>query len=86
MTVETLAMQKKIPPIAASEFKTKCFQLLDQVNDTRVPIIITKHGVPIAKLVPIEEESVRLFGLQQNSVVIKGNIISPIEEDWDINK
>jgi len=79
-------MQKIIPQIAAGEFKAKCLQLMNQVNDTHVAIIITKHGVPIAKLVPIEEESVHLFGLQKNSVVIKGDIISPIEEDWDANK
>lgn len=79
-------MQQKFSKIAAGEFKAKCLQLMDEVNDTHVPIIITKHGVPIAKLVPIENESIHLFGLQQNSVVIKGDIISPIEEDWDANK
>ncbi len=79
-------MQRKLSRIAAGEFKAKCLQLMDQVNETHVSIIITKHGVPIAKLVPIEEESVRLFGLQKNSVVIKSDIISPIEEDWDADK
>lgn len=79
-------MHQDFSRIAAGEFKAKCLQLMDQVNETHVPIIITKHGVPIAKLVPIEEESVRLFGLQKDSVVIKGDIISPIGEDWDANE
>lgn len=79
-------MKKGLSRIAAGEFKAKCLQLMDQVNETHVPIVITKHGVPVAKLVPIEEEPRRLFGLQQGSVVIKGDIISPIDEDWDANK
>jgi prevent-host-death family protein len=79
-------MQPKLSQIAAGEFKAKCLQLMDQVHDTHVPIIITKHGVPVAKLVPIEEDSLNLFGLQLNSVVIQGDIISPIEEEWDANK
>ena len=81
-----MTMQRDFSKIAAGEFKAKCLQLMDQVRETHVPIIITKHGVAIAKLVPIEEESVKLFGLQQNSVVIKSDIISPIGEDWDANE
>ena len=59
---------------------------MDQVNETHIPIVITKHGVPIAKLIPIEEESISLFGLQKDSVVIQGDIISPLEESWDANE
>ncbi len=72
--------------IAAGEFKAKCLQLMDQVKKTHVPIIITKHGMAIAKLVPIEEEPVSLFGLQQDSVVIKSDLIAPIGEHWDVNE
>ena len=79
-------MQHEFSKIAAGEFKAKCLQLMDQVNETHVPIIITKHGVAIAKLVPIEEGSVSLFGLQQDSVVIKSDIVSPIGEHWDVNE
>ena len=79
-------MKQALSHIAAGEFKAKCLQLMDQVNETHVPIIITKHGVAIAKLVPIEEEPIQLFGLQKNAIVIKGDIISPVGEDWDANK
>jgi prevent-host-death family protein len=79
-------MLKNFSRIAAGEFKAKCLQLMDQVNQTHVPIVITKHGVPIAKLVPVEESQAPLFGLQKDSVVIKGDIVSPIEEDWNACK
>jgi len=38
--------------IAAGEFKAKCLKLLDQVAQTRQPLIITKHGKPVAQLTP----------------------------------
>ena len=79
-------MRHDLSRIAAGEFKAKCLQLMDQVKETHVPLIITKHGVPIAKLVPIDEAPVSLFGLQQDSVVIKSDIISPIGENWDVNE
>lgn len=48
--------------IGAGEFKTHCLKLIDRVNQTKQPIIITKHGKPMAKLTPIEDETYTLFG------------------------
>jgi len=39
----------------ASAFKARCLALLDQVERDRVPLLITKRGKPIARLVPIDE-------------------------------
>lgn len=78
-------MQRKVAHIGAGEFKEKCLKLMDEVYSTHVPLIITKRGIPIAKLIPIEEEPVHLFGLQKDSVVIKSDIISPIGDHWDAN-
>ena len=41
--------------IMASTFKARCLALLDQVELDRVPLVITKHGKPIARLVPMDE-------------------------------
>ncbi len=41
--------------VMASTFKARCLALLDQVGIDRVPIVITKRGRPIAKVVPIDE-------------------------------
>jgi prevent-host-death family protein len=43
----------------ASTFKQQCLALLDQVARTRVPVVITKHGKPVARLVPLDEPVVR---------------------------
>lgn len=71
--------------IKAGTFKAECLKLMDQVKKTRNSIIITKHNKPIAKLVPFEEKKATIFGKMKGSAHIKGDIIQPIDEDWDAN-
>jgi prevent-host-death family protein len=68
--------------IAAGEFKSKCLKLLDQVAEERQTLVITKRGRAVAKLVPMEPE-VELFGALRGSVVSMGDIISPLENEWE---
>ncbi len=72
--------------IAAGEFKAKCLKLLDKVAETREPLVITKHGKPVAQVVPITEPEKRLFGSMKGTGVILGDIISPIDVEWDAMK
>ncbi|WP_157138666.1 type II toxin-antitoxin system Phd/YefM family antitoxin [Asticcacaulis biprosthecium] len=71
--------------IGAGDFKAKCLKLLDQVAETRQPLTITKHGKPVARLVPIEPKR-PLFGALKGSVYYEGDIISPIDVEWDAAK
>lgn len=41
--------------IMASKFKEQCLALLDQVEQQKVRFVVTKHGRPVARLVPLEE-------------------------------
>lgn len=41
--------------IPATEFKAKCLSLLDQVAEQHETVLISKRGVPVAKLVPLDE-------------------------------
>ena len=66
--------------VAAAEFKAKCLRLVDEVARQRRPIIITKRGKPVAKLVPVETEAIDLFGRMAGSIKICADIISPIED------
>ena len=52
-------MPMEIRTIPASVFKQKCLALLDQVELTGVPIIVTKHGRPVAKVAPLEDRDHR---------------------------
>ncbi len=38
--------------VSISEFKAKCLALLEQVRKTREPIRVTRHGKPVAEVVP----------------------------------
>ena len=69
--------------ISAKLFKTKCLELIDRVEKNHIEIEIIKDGKPIAKLVPIETENNRpLFGYMKGSVVIKGDIVAPLNVDF----
>jgi len=62
--------------INAAEFKAKCLKLLDEVASTHEPLIITKRGKPVAKLVPIDEDTPEsMFGYMRGTVTILGDII-----------
>jgi prevent-host-death family protein len=70
--------------VAATEFKANCLRLMDEVAQQRRPIVITKRGKPVAKLVPVqpvEKGSTDLFGRMAGSIKICGDIISPIDAD-----
>ena len=72
--------------IPAGEFKAKCLNIMDEVNKTRQAVIITKHGKPVAKLIPIEEEKRPLFGKLKGSVTLLTDITQPIDEGWSADE
>jgi prevent-host-death family protein len=67
--------------VTAAEFKAKCLRLMDEVAKRGTPLVITKRGKPIAKLVPVEDKPIDPFGCMAGTVKILGDIISPIDED-----
>jgi prevent-host-death family protein len=40
--------------IMASRFKAECLAILDQVEELKISVVVTKHGRPVARLVPME--------------------------------
>ena len=74
-------MDKKI---AAGEFKAKCLHLLDEVAEQRIPLVITKRGKPIAKLVPINDEPVDIYGCMAGTIKFLGDIVVPLDDvEWN---
>lgn len=69
--------------IKASEFKAKCLALMDQVNETGDEILITKNGVPVSKLTPVITKPKSLFGLNKQTINITGDILEPLDVEWD---
>lgn len=69
--------------INAAEFKAKCVKLRDDGAVTHEPLVITKRGKPVAKLVPIEDETEEsMFGYLRGTVTILGDIIEVPHEPW----
>ncbi len=69
----------------AGRFKKHCFKVMDEVCRSHEPMLITKKGKPIAKLVPADAEMSRDFlGCLRNKFRIVGDITSPVVplEDW----
>jgi prevent-host-death family protein len=60
--------------VPAAKFKEQCLALLDQVDPDG--IIITKHGKPVAKLVPVHTDNAKLIGSFKGRIKIKGNILT----------
>jgi prevent-host-death family protein len=73
--------------ISAAEFKAKCLKIMDRVNMYHEEVIITKHGKPVAKLVPCSVKPGKsLFGYMKDSVQINDNIIKAVDETWEAEK
>ena len=72
--------------IAAGEFKAKCLKLLDEVAEKRETLVITKHGKPLAQLAPMPATRKNIVGSMKGSVTILGDIISPLDVEWDAMK
>ena len=70
--------------ISAAQFKAKCLKLMDEIAKTRKPIVITKRGKPVAKLVAVEPELRRpLLGYMAGTIAYVGDVESPIDVEWE---
>ena len=69
--------------IKASKFKAKCLKIMDEVTATGEPVVITKHGVPVAQLVAAVRKPDTIIGALKGSVTYMGDIISPLDIRWD---
>ena len=71
---------KQMQEIAISVFKAKCLSIIDQVEKTKSPVRITRHGKPVADVVPTvpDVERAALFGCMRDSIEILGDIVSPV--------
>jgi prevent-host-death family protein len=74
--------------ISAAQFKARCLRLMDDVQSTRQPLVITKRGKPVAKLVPPDDVKDDFIGRLEGKFKIVGDIESPVVplEDWDVLK
>jgi prevent-host-death family protein len=68
--------------IPAGVFKNTCLSLMDDVLQGTREYLITKHGRPVAKLVPPDAEAPSAFGFLRGTLLRQDDIIAPELEAW----
>jgi prevent-host-death family protein len=73
--------------LPAAEFKARCLELMDRVRETGVEYVVTKHGRPVAKLVPYVAPKRRtLSGALKGTVLAYDRPFDPIDGEYDIER
>jgi prevent-host-death family protein len=72
--------------ITASEFKAKCLRLMSEIGKKHDSILITKHGEPVAQLVPPPSLAKKPWLALKGAAKIKGNIVRPTVSNEKIEK
>ena len=70
--------------MAAGSFKAHCLAVMDEVHAKRESVVITKHGRPVAKLVPVGKDTDDIYHFLAGNGVILGDIVSPVlsPKEW----
>ena len=74
--------------VTISKFKATCLHLLDDVNKTGMPLLVTRNGEPIALVSPPPStpKSDNWIGFMRDQLEITGDVVSPISEEneWEV--
>lgn len=67
-------------PIGISKFKEQCLALLEDLPPEGV--VVTKHGKPVARVIPYSRDPRRLIGALGDKITIHGDLLST-GDTWD---
>jgi prevent-host-death family protein len=83
MTI-VVGVAQSMKTMPAGEFKTNCLAVMDEVKAKRETVVITKHGMPVAKLVPVNTDKDEIFGFFSGKGAITGDVLSPAlsKDEW----
>ena len=70
--------------MAAGALKTNCLAVMDVVQAKHETVLITKHGKPVAKLVPANTETGEIYNFLKGKGAVTGDVASPAlsPEEW----
>ena len=60
--------------VPAARFKEQCLSIIDRLDPEG--IVITKHGRPVARVLPIEHASAELIGSLRGRIRVTGDLLS----------
>lgn len=67
----------------SEQFQARCLDPLERVQKDHTPVIITKDGMPVARLIPCDDKAVPLFGFMAGTMAIEGDIVASLDENWE---
>ena len=85
MTASSISPAERAVP--AGEFKTNCLRLMDEVQETGMVIVVTKHRRPVVRVSPYREDRPKLVGSCKGQLRIIADIDSEPAipaDDWDM--
>ena len=81
--------RKRVAPrgeVGSAEFKAQCLELIDHVREARAEYVVTRHGRPVARLVPVERAASTTFiGSMKGSVLGYDDPFEPVPGAWGVN-
>jgi prevent-host-death family protein len=73
--------------VGAAEFKARCLELVDQVREARAEYIVTRHGKPVAQLVPVDAQApASPLGVMRGTVLRYDSPFDPIPATWSVGR
>lgn len=73
--------------VGAAEFKARCLELVNHVKESRTEYVVTRHGSPVARLVPVEADSpVSPLGSMRGTVVSYDSPFDPVPATWSLDE
>lgn len=68
--------------MAISKFKATCLAVLERVQKTRQPVLVTRFGQPIAQIGPpaVADRADSWLGSLQGTARITGDVVSPVAD------
>ncbi len=72
--------------VGSAEFKARCLELIDHVREARAEYVVTRHGRPVARLVPVERVASPAFiGSMQGTLLGYDAPFEPVPGVWHVN-
>jgi prevent-host-death family protein len=66
-----------VKKMGAGSFKTNCLAVMDEVQAKHETVVITKHGKPVAMLVPVNTGRDEIYNFLAGKGSVTGDVILP---------
>jgi prevent-host-death family protein len=87
MTMSKSPRTRRRGTVGSAEFKARCLELVDHVKETRAEYVVTRHGRPVARLVPVDApELVSPLGAMRGTVLAYDRPYEPAPATWSIDQ